>query len=77
MGLTLYFDGTPVASSEDVVAQQGEHLEDSITHLAVGRSAGGPPYGSTKMAISSLVFFEHHVRPLDAQKIAMYYWSSG
>lgn len=66
-----------MASSEAVVAQQGEHLEDSISHLAVGRNSAGPPYGNTKMAVSSLVFFEHHVRSSDAQKISMYYWSSG
>ncbi|KAK3751286.1 hypothetical protein QZH41_012191, partial [Actinostola sp. cb2023] len=75
-GLTLYFDGSPVASSEAVVAQKGEHLQDSFTHLAVGRNTAGPPYGNTKMTVSSLVFFEHHVRPVDAEKISMYYWGS-
>lgn len=76
-GLTLYMDGNPVASSEAVVPQQGDHMEDSFTHLAVGRNTAGPPYGNTKMAMSSLVFFDHHVSSPDAKKISLYYWGSG
>ncbi|XP_031555970.1 uncharacterized protein LOC116292758 [Actinia tenebrosa] len=75
-GLTLYMDGAPVASSEAVVPQRGDHLQDSLTRLAVGRNSAGPPYGNTKMALSSLVFFDHHVRTLDAKKISLYYWGS-
>jgi hypothetical protein len=70
-------DGVPVASSEAVVPQQGDHMQDTFSHLAVGRNTAGPPYGNTKMAMSSLVFFDHHVRLLDAKKISMYYWGSG
>lgn len=76
-GLSLYMDGKPVASSEAMIAQKGEHLQDASTHLAVGRNTAGPPYGNTKMTVASLVFFDHHVRASDAQKISMYYWSSG
>ena len=72
----MYIDGLERDSS-NAISQEGKHLQDKYTTLALGRSSTGPPYGYTKMSLGSVVFFDTVVPQKDIKKIFLYYWGNG